>query len=375
LLVGAGLLGNSFVRLLQIDPGFDLDATLAMPVEHTSAGYSDARIAAFYRDLLDRVRTIPGVVAAGATTTNPLRQGGYVNSVTPVEQAATAPPSGLLRAGWRSVTPEFFAAMGIPVLAGRVFTPSDHAEAERVVVVSERLAERLWPGESPIGKRIFWGGTSGTTRTVIGVSGDIRDVQLDAQPTPLLFVPHSQVDVPSLTVVIRSREPVERLGPAIRHALREMGVAGPAPPIYQLASSHDDVLSAPRFNVLLLGAFAAIALVLAITGVYSMLAFMVSERKREIAVRMALGASGAQVTSLVMRNGVRLSLLGALAGGAAALAVTRLLSRLLYQVEPTDLATFTAATLALLAAATLASLLPARQAARVDAAALLNRIR
>jgi len=373
LLVGAGLLGNSFVRLMNVDPGFDVETTLAMPIEHRSSRYPEDRVADFYRDLLERVRAVPGVTAAGATTTNPFRQFGFSNSVTPEERAAEAPPSGLVQAGWRSVTPGFFDAMGIPVLAGRTFADSDRNGAERVVVVSESLARRLWPGESPIGKRIYWGGMSGRTRTVIGVSGDIRDVQLDAEPPPILFVPHAQVDVPLLTIVIRTPEPVEQIAPAIRQSLRDLDAGLPAPPIYRLAGSRAQATMAPRFNLSLLAAFATIALVLAVTGVYAMLAFMVSERRREMAVRLALGASGPQIARLVLRTGLQLSLLGVTLGIGGAVAATELLSRLLYGVEPTDPLTFTAAAVALLAAAAVASYVPARQASRLDAAAVLNR--
>ena len=373
LLVGAGLLGNSFVRLMQVDPGFDIDAMLAMPIEHRSRRYSEDRAADFYRDLLQRVRAVPGVVAAGATTTNPFRQFGFSNNVTPEERAADAPPSGLVQAGWRSVTPGFFQAMGIPILAGRAIAESDADGAERVIVVSESLARRLWPGESPIGKRVFWGGTTGRTRTVVGVSGDIRDVQLDAAPSPLLFVPHAQVSVPQLTVVIRTTLPTEQIAPALRAALRDIDPALPSPPVYRVSTSRAEATLAPRFNLSLLVAFAGVALVLALTGVYAMLAFMVSERRREMAVRLALGATGAEVARHVIGGGLRLSFLGVLVGVGVALAATAMLSSQLYEVTPTDPVTFAAAALSLLAAAAFASYLPARQAARIDAAVLLSR--
>jgi predicted permease len=373
LLIGAGLLANSFVRLMSIDPGFDAAAVLAMPIEHRSARYPDERVADFYRDVLDRVASVPGVSAAGATTTNPFRQHGFSNSVTPVERAAAAPPSGLVQAGWRSVTPGFFPAMGIPVIAGRTFEDSDRAGTERVVVVTDSLARRLWPGESPIGRRIYWGGTSGSTRTVIGVSGDIRDVQLDADPPPILFVPHAQVDVPLLTVLIRTAAPVEQIAPAIRERLREIDAALPAPPIYPLTESRNEATMTSRLTLALLATFATIAFVLATTGVYAMLAFTVSERRREMAVRVALGASGSQVAGLVVRNGVGLALAGAMLGIGGALAATRWVSYQLYDIAATDPATFAAATTALLGAAAVASYLPARHASAVDAAAVLNR--
>jgi predicted permease len=372
LLVGAGLLANSFIRLLNTDPGFDVEAALAMPIEYRSSRYPEDRSADFYRDLLGGVRAIPGVTAAGATTTNPFRQGGFSNSVTPADRAAEAPPSGLVQAGWRSVTPGFFDALGIPILAGRAFAVSDRDEAEQVVVVSESLAQRLWPGEPAVGKYIYWGGTSGRTRTVVGVSGDIRDVELDADPRPVLFLPHAQVPMPLLTVVVRTSEPLERIGPAIRQRLQNIDAALPAPPIYRLAGSRAAATLPQRFNLSLLGAFALIALVLAITGVYAMLAFMVGERRREMAVRLALGANGSQIAGLVLRSGLRLSMVGAGLGIACSLVVGQLIARLLYDVAPTDPLTIGVATSVLLGAAAVACYLPARQASRVDAAAVLN---
>jgi predicted permease len=373
LMIGAGLLGNSFVRLLNVDPGFEVNAALAMPIEHRSLRYPESRVADFYRDLIDRLRSMPGVTAAGATTTNPLRQFGFSNSVTPEERAAEAPPSGLLQAGWRSVTPGLFDAMGIPILAGRPFTDGDRDGAQSVAIASATLAQRLWPGESPVGKRIFWGGTTGRTRTIVGVAADVRDLQLDAQPRPLLYVPHAQVDVPLLTVVIRTAAPAEQMAPAIREALRAVDGGLPAPPIYPLTESRDRATMTPRFSVSLLAAFATIALVLAVTGVYAMLAFIVSERRREMAVRVALGASASHVARLVLHSGLRLSAIGAALGIATAAGGTRLLRSLLYGVEPTDPLTFAAAAASLAAAAAVASYLPARQAARLDAAAVLKR--
>jgi predicted permease len=373
LVVGAGLLGNSFVRLMQVDPGFDVEATLAMPVTSQSSRYPEDRAADFYRDVLERVRAMPGVVAAGATTTDPFRQFGFSNDVTPEERAADAPASGLVQAGWRSVTPGFFEAMGIPILAGRGFSEADRDGAETVVVISEELARRLWPGESPIGKRIYWGGTTGRTRLVVGVSGDIRDVQLDAVPPPMLFVPHAQVSVPQMTVVIRTTLPMEQIAAPLREVFTNIDPSLPPPAVHSVASSRAESTRAPRFNLSLLVAFAGVALVLALTGVYAMLAFMVSERRRELAVRLALGATGADVARQVLGRGMQLSLGGVVLGAAGALAAAAVLSNQLYAVAPTDPVTFMGAALSLLAAAALASYLPARQASRVDAAALLRR--
>jgi putative ABC transport system permease protein len=233
-------------------------------------------------------------------------------------------------------------------------------------------ARRLWPGESAIGKQIYWGGTTGRPRTVVGVSGDIRDVQLDAEPTPILFVPHSQVELPGMTLIVRTSPGTTGVAPAIREVLRLMDPGLPAPPVYDIAASRAEVAAGPRFNLSLLAAFAGIGIVLAATGVYAMLAFGVSERRREIAVRLALGADPPRIARLVLGSGFKLAGAGIAAGTVAALGVTRLLSGLLYGVQPTDPLTFVAAAGTLLAVAMLASYLPARQASGVDPAAILR---
>jgi putative ABC transport system permease protein len=207
---------------------------------------------------------------------------------------------------------------------------------------------------------------------VIGVTGDIRDVRLEAEPGPLLFVVHAQVDMPAMTIVVRTPLDVAALAPALRAVVRDLDAALPAPPVHAVGASRTDASAGPRFNLALLGAFAAIALALAVSGVYAMIAFGVAERRREIAVRLALGASAGGITALVLRSGLTAALVGVVAGTAAALGMTRLLTSQLYGIESTDPLTFAAAAAALLAAATLACYLPARQAARLDALAILH---
>jgi predicted permease len=372
LVVSAGLMANSFVRIMNVHPGFDVSGAIGMPVELPSSRYDGGRVARFYEELLERVRAVPGVTAAAATSTNPFRGPTFSNSVTPEERAAEAPRSGLVQAGWRSVTPGFFETMGIAVSSGRTFRPSDRAGAERVVIVSESLARRLWPGGPAVGQRIYWGGTTGRTRTVVGVVGDVRDVQLEAEPPPMLFLPHAQVDLPSMTIVARTPQGMASVAPALRGILRELDPAIPAPSIYDIESSRAATAASSRFNLSLLGVFAVVALVLAVTGVYAMLAFTVAERRREIAVRLALGADGSRIARLVLLDGLFLAVSGIAAGAAAAFAATRLLSGLLYGVTPTDPWTFGAAATVLIVAALFACVLPARQAMRVDAIAILR---
>jgi putative ABC transport system permease protein len=366
-------MANSFIRLVSVDTGFNAENTIAIPIELPPTSYPEARAASFYIQLLDHVRAIPGVSAAGATSTNPFRQFGFSNSVTPEERAAEAPPSGLVQAGWRSVTPGFFEAMRIPVLSGRTFTAADRDGAERVAMVSVSLARRLWPGTSAIGKRIYWGDTTGRTRTVVGVTGDIRDVQLEAEPPPMLFVPHAQVDLPAMTLIVRTEERASLVVTAERDSLHRLDASLAAPPIQEIAASRSESVAGPRFNLSLLGTFAGIALILAVTGVYAMLAFTVAERRREIAVRLALGADGPRIARLVVRDGLALAIGGIAAGTIAALGLTRVLSSVLYGITPTDPVTFLAAAAGLLAVAAIACYLPARQASRLDPVEILRR--
>ncbi|HUE85872.1 MAG TPA: ABC transporter permease [Vicinamibacterales bacterium] len=372
LLVGAGLLANSFVRLLRNDAGFDPAGVLAMTIDVPASRGADDRPARFYGELLEQVRTLPGVTSAGASSTSPFRQFGFSNNVTPEDRAASAPPSGLVQAGWRSVTPGFFETLGVPIVAGRAFDERDRDETERVVVVSQSLARQLWPDGHAVGRRVYWGGTTGRTRTVVGVTADFQDVQLGAAAGPVLFVPHAQVDLPTMTVLVRTPLDPGSIAPALRDVVRAMDAALPPPDVQAVAASRSAAAAGPRFNTALLGAFACLAFVLAVTGVYAMLAFTAIERRRELAVRMALGASGHEIVRLLLTRGLALTGTGTVLGLALAVALTRALQSMLFEVAPTDLWTFLSASLALLAAATIACYLPARRAARVDPLSVLS---
>lgn len=364
LLTGAGLLAVSFSRLAAVDPGFQTANLLSVPVELPEPQYSETA-GAFYERLLERVSAIPGVEAAGATATDPFRQFGFGNSVTPEEAAPFAPPSGLVQAGWRAVTPGYFAAAGVPVLAGRAFTADDRDDGPRVVMVSQSLAARLWPGESAVGRRILWGGLTGRPRTVIGVTGDIRDFALDSEPAPILFVPHAQIPMPSMTLLVRSPRP-DAIAPHIRAAIRSMDAGLALPAMTRVDDNRARAYAGPRFNAWLLGAFALIAVTLASTGVYAMLAFAIGERRREIAVRLALGARPSTIMRMVIGEGMRLTLAGLAAGLLAAAWLTRYLGTLLFGVGASDPATFAGVAAALVALAFAASLVPARSASRMD---------
>jgi len=372
LLVGAGLLASSFARLMSVDDGMDARGAVAMPIDLPSSRYLDDRVAIFYRDLLAQVRTLPGVTEAGATSTDPFRQFGFANNVTPEDRAHLAPASGLLQAGWRSVTPGFLEALRIPVIAGRTFGVEDRAEGERVVLISQSLADRLWPGQPAVGKRIYWGGTTGRTRTVVGIVGDIRDTQLESEPSPMLYVPHSQVGLPAMTVIARTSLEGSSIASALRDVVRQLDPGLPPPDVHAVAASRADSAGGPRFNLWIVAAFATLALILAVTGVYGSLAFTVAERRREIAVRLALGATSSRIVWLVLGTGIGFAAVGIAVGLATALVATKALASLLYGVAPRDPASFAAAAALLLFTAAAACYLPARRAARVDPAMILR---
>jgi predicted permease len=277
-----------------------------------------------------------------------------------------------VESGWRSITPGFFEALRIPLLAGRTFGPEDRAGSERVVIVSRLLARKLWPGQDPIGKRIYWGGTTGRTRTVVGLSGDFQDVHLGQQPPAMLLVPHTQASVPAMTILVRTPVGAGGIASSLRAAVARMDAGLPPPEIHDVSSSRATAAADARFTTALLGAFAAIALILAVTGVYAMLAFSVVERRREVAVRLALGAGARDIVHLLLGRGLALTAIGTALGAVAAVAATRVMRSLLFEVAPTDPSTFAAAAILLLAAAALACYLPAHRAARVDPLTVLR---
>ena len=365
LLTAAGLLTVSFARLASVDPGFATANLLAVPVELQDAAHDEDAAERFLAEITNRISAIPGVQAAGATSTNPFRQFGFRNSVTPEEARTYAPPSGLVQAGWRAVTPGFFSAAGLPLIEGRAFAPDDRGDDVRVVMISQSLARQLWPSQSAVGHRILWGGLTGRPRTVIGVTGDIKDVSVEEDAVPMLFVPHAQVPLPSMTLLVRGATP-ERLTPLVRAALREVAPAMPPPVMESVDDNRARASSGPRFNAWLFGSFALIAAGLAASGIYAMLAFAISERRREIAVRLVLGARPAAIVKMVFGEGARMTLAGLAAGLIAAALLTRYLESLLFEVRPSDPIIFAAGGLALVALATAASLAPAWQASRID---------
>ena len=373
LLVGSFLLIGSFARLSFVNPGFRSADVLTVPLSLSAPRYSADARTVFFDRLRERLGSAPAIEAVGATATNPFREWGFANDVTPEERKAGAPPSGLMQAGWRSVTPGFFDALRIPLLAGRTFTRSDRDGAEPVAVISRGLADRLWPHEDAIGRRFYWGGLDGRPRLVVGVVGDVRDTRLDVPASPVVYVPYAQVPMEGMTLLVRSRAGVPGIAEEIRQAVRALDPALPLDDMQTLDANRNRAVSAPRFRVVMLGTFGALALALAAVGLYGTVAFTVSQRTREIAIRMALGAQPGQIVRPFFRNGAALALAGAAAGFAIAWVAAGLLRALLFETPPRDPGAFLTAAAVLVAIAILASYLPARRATQVDPIAALTR--
>jgi putative ABC transport system permease protein len=368
LLIGAGLMIESFRRLLAVDPGFNPRGLITMRVPLSRTKYeSSEQQAAFYRGLLDRVRNIPGVKSLGAVDGLPFSDGGFDNSFT-IDGRPELPGRPLI-ADIRRIDPGYFSTMEIPLLQGRGFNESDKMDAPPVAIVSEAMARRYWPHESPIGKRLtaLFGTPGGIHAEIVGLVSDVRSA-LDAKPLDTIYFHYPQGrDVSEIHLVVRSAAAdTGTLARAVRGAA---GALDPDQPVYRVRTM-DEVLAATlatrSFQMFLLGSFAALAACLAAIGLYGVLAYQVQARTREIGIRTALGATNGQVFAAVLRDALKLIAIGLAAGLAGAFALTRVLTKMLFGVEPTDPATFALVSVLLLVVSLVAAYVPARRAARVD---------
>jgi putative ABC transport system permease protein len=372
LLVGATLALRSFVKLTAVDPGFDVDDQLTFSLVMPKPQYPDAaRMIAFVRAMDGELAQAPGVIAAGATTQLPFSGQDLENGFR-VDGYTAAPGGQPPVAGMRGVTPRYFAALGISIRAGRAFTAADSEDGAPVAIVNEAFAKRYLAGRNPLGARLSEFGRDGW-RTVVGVSGDVRHAGPEAGARPEVEVPYPQLDPDfmatwsrGLAFVVRSQLPSSAAAPLIR---RRVGAVAPSLPLIDvqpMSSLAAEVVAQPRFRTMLLGAFAGLALTLAAVGVFGVLSYFVTQRTQEIGIRMALGAQPRDVLRLVVGRGLALAVIGVGLGLAGALALTRLMQPLLFEVEPTDAASFAAVATTLFGIAAIASYLPARRATRVD---------
>jgi len=367
LLVGAGLLGRSFIKLWQTDPGFKPERAVVMRLSlpSTVTPEEDERTRQFYVQLLERLRQLPGVSAVGGINSLPLAERG-ANGRFLIDDDPAQPGT----ADYRVASGGFFTALGVPLLRGRFFDERDNVNAPHAAVINQTMAARYFPNQDPLGKRIQFGHMDSDKRIlhVVGVVGDIREA-LDSAVEPTVYACSVQRpqwwQVSRLAVVVRSMIEPEALIPTLRATA--LGLRADVPLGFTtLPEVFSASLDQRRFSLVIFGVFAIVALLLAAMGVYGLLSYAVTERTHEIGIRLALGAQAGSVLRLVIGQGMRLALAGIALGLLAALAATRLLGALVHGVSTTDPLTFGGIALLLLAVALLACWLPARRAMKVD---------
>jgi len=365
LLVGASLLLRSFDKLINVDPGFRADHVLAFQVSLPGTTYSqDAQRMAFFDSLLEKLDATPGISIAGMVQSLPVRS-NYVLTFT-VLGRPEPPPGQEASANHRAVGPGYFGALGIPLKQGRLLTARDTEMAPMVAVVDEAFVRRFFPNESPIGHGIDIGNGSTGAYEIVGVVGDVRYGGLAEAPAPTMYVPYKQDVFSSMWVVARTGgDPLAAAG-AVRQTLRSLDPGVPAYSMTPLAAVVDESVAGRRFSMLLLGVFAIIALFLAAIGLYGVVGYGVTQRTREIGLRIAMGASHGDVVRLIVGGGMKLALAGVAIGLAGAIGLARLVQAMLFEVEPVDPASYAVTSGVLLAVAVLACYVPARRAMRVD---------
>jgi putative ABC transport system permease protein len=367
LLAGAGVLVRGFTRLQRIDPGFDRERILTMRVSLPRERYDRARVASFFEDLATRLEGVPGVVHAAAGTQFPPDNGF----------TAAVEGEGVTRAGndgWEidvtNVTERYFTTLGYTLIRGRGFTPADHETAPRVAVLNQRAARRLYGDGDPIGRRIRLGeGDEREWIEIVGVAGDVRNRGLDVDPAPEVFIPVRQMAAAwnnQLFLLVKASGRPELMLPMIRNTIATLDADQPVYAIQTVEEAFAASSEQRRAAAVLLTVLSGTALLLAAIGIYGLLSYLVSERTQEFGIRLALGALGRDVVTMVVRQTVMVLGIGALLGVAGALAAGKGLTRLAYGIEPGDPLTLAGVTVVLLLVGLLASLLPARRATRVD---------
>jgi predicted permease len=375
LLVGAGLMIRTLWRLRLVDPGIDPHNVLTMDIAVPSTRYTSPQPEiAFFHDVLQRVQALPGVASAGTIDDLPLSGGGS-NQPVAIEGRPVVPMAEQPEVSVRVISPGYLHAMRIPLIRGREITEDDTADRPPAVLISQTMARRFWPHEDPIGKRLTMTFFPGKVREIVGIVGDVNQRGLaDTSPDACLYVPMTQLMGPafgefrsfSLMLAVRTTGKPEGIVSAVSAAVHDLDPEVPLLDIRTMDDFISESLSPQRLNMLLLMAFAGLALLLASIGIYSVLSYSVRRQVREIGIRMALGAQCRDVLQMILRQGARLALLGVAIGLAAAIGLTRLMASQLFGVSATDPLTFAGVALLLIAISLLACYLPARRAAKVD---------
>jgi putative ABC transport system permease protein len=365
LLIGAGLLIRSFYRLQQVNPGFNPQNALAVSISLPGKKYpEEEQNAAFFTQLTERVSTLPGVVAVGVAQVLPI-QSDYVLGFN-IQGRPPDAPGDEPSTNYYAVSPGYFKAMGIPLLRGRLFTEQDKKDAPRVAVINETMAKKFFPNEDPIGKGINVTNGPERFREIVGIVGDVKQYGLDQPTTAQTYEPYLQTPFQNMTLVVRTDGNPAGLTAGVRSQVLSIDKDQPVSRIRTLEQVISESVAKQRFAMLLLGIFAMVALVLAGVGLYGVMSYAVTQRTHEIGIRMALGAQQRDVLKLVVGHGMILALVGVAIGLIASLALTRVMTTLLFGVSATDPLTFLAIPALLAGVALLASFMPARRAMKVD---------
>jgi predicted permease len=368
LLVGAGLLARSFASLQRVDPGFDLDNLLVMRIAPDVTRYRGAPLVnGYYNRVFDSIRELPGVQSVAAVTVLPMSTIGS-DFYRPYWLEGERPAGNVVpQANVRMATPGYFSTLGLPLAAGREFSMQDRIDAPRVIIINESLARLAWPGQDPVGRSLILDYQGGpTARQVIGVVRDARYDGPRSNPSPEIFIPHAQNPYLVMNVVVRTTIEPESLAQAARAQAVKVDPDQPVHSVTTMTRLLDDTLQEDRFAMLFVAMFAVAGLTTATTGVYALLAYTVGQRRREIAVRIAIGASSSSVARLVVMESMTLALFGCVVGAVGVAAVSQVTQSILFGVAPQDPLTLIATAIVLLVAVLAASWLPARRAASIN---------
>jgi putative ABC transport system permease protein len=370
LLVGAGLLIRSFLKLQAVSPGFNPRNVLAMQLDFSGPNYkTGAQVIAFHSQLLERIKSLPGVESASTRTFVPIAADASFAYLSFVIEGRGSGPANRSMAFYNAVSPDYFHTMQIPLVKGRGFDERDVRKAQQVAIINETLARHYFPGEDPVGKRVSTNDDNPTEEdwvTVVGVARDTKPRSLEAEPVAELYMPFAQQPEPFISLMIRTTNDPATVAAAVRNEVLALDKDQPVYSIRTLDDVLSEAVAAPRFRTLLFAVFAAVALILAAVGVYGVMSYSVTQRTHEIGVRMALGARPRDVLRLVVRHGFALALAGIAIGIIASYFLTKLLSSLLFEVSATDTLTFVAISALLTGVALAACTVPARRAMKVD---------
>jgi putative ABC transport system permease protein len=372
LLVGAGLMVNSFVRLQRVNLGFEPDRLLVFEIALPPSKYRTASVAPFFTDLASRINAVPGVEETAVASEVPImaaNRGSFEIEGRPQYKDESKP-----EAGYHYVSPGYFSVIRTPLVEGRLFNEIDNQQAQQVAIINGTAARRYWIGRDPIGTRINTGEpVSPEWLTIVGIVGDIRTGELASEPAAEVYRPQTQVTNRAMSMIIRTASDPMLVAASVRTVVHEVDKDRPLWNLTTMDQVISESIARPRFNTLLILVFAVLALLLALMGIYGVFSYAVARRTQEIGIRIALGASGHGVVRLVVRQGLVVAIVGVVAGGAGAFALTSLLSSMLFGVTATDPLTFGLCAIVMVLVAVAATWIPATRASRVDPMNALRR--